>query len=330
MRKRLLNFSVGASVKKTANALTVIALSLFFAACAAQHENPDLERQAAVSNLWVSVQVSTNSLEIGEVVNAEITVKSLLGSQVVLPPLAESWVVRERRESVEDVAGDWQKEIWSYKLTSFSLGPALLASGVVQCVVRTGLIATVTFPSPDLTVVSCLTGTNLAFEDIRELSFPSEHSYLLWLVIGALLVLALAVLAWYRRRAKNIESVIPSLTPQELALQALAALQNRGLIEAGACEEFYVALSAIARRYIEERFGLRAGERTTEEFMREAMRARELTAAQQEGLGRFLEQCDLVKFARHFPQAADMRQAYAAAERFVRETTPLPPEEPMS
>ena len=348
MKKRLLNFSVGASAKKTANALTVIALSLFFAACAAQHENPDLTKQAAVSNLWVSVHVSTNSLEIGEVVAANITVKAPLGSQVALPPLAPGWVLRDKQEVAKEVSGNWQEETWRYKLTSFSLGPALLASGAVQSISgnggtsssssmlgqtasSSGTIASVEFPSPELVVVSCLTETNLAFQDIRELSFPSARSHIFWLVLLSLLVLGLALLAWYRRRAKREEaSIVPSMTPQELALQALAALQERGLIEVGACEEFYVTLSAIARRYIEERFGLRAGEQTTEEFIREAMRSRELSSAQQDGLGRFLEQCDLVKFARHCPQAADMRQAYAAAERFVRETTPLPSEEPLS
>jgi hypothetical protein len=37
-------------------------------------------------------------------------------------------------------------------------------------------------------------------------------------------------------------------------------------------------------------------------------------------LSAFLVECDLVKFARHQPDAADRQRAFAAAEKFVEET----------
>ena len=83
---------------------------------------------------------------------------------------------------------------------------------------------------------------------------------------------------------------------------------------------FYTRLSDIVRRYLEDRFQLRAPERTTEEFLYETSRNGLLSAEHKELLGRFLQECDLVKFARLQPDDTDRQRAYDAAEKFVRET----------
>jgi hypothetical protein len=64
-------------------------------------------------------------------------------------------------------------------------------------------------------------------------------------------------------------------------------------------------------------------ERTTEEFIRDALSSRKLSDAHQTLVAGFLEQSDLVKFARHAPGQSDMRNALDSAERLVRETMPV-------
>lgn len=117
----------------------------------------------------------------------------------------------------------------------------------------------------------------------------------------------------------------PPAAPHETALAALAALRARGPATTEAMEPFYRELSGIVRRYLEERYGLHAPERTTEEFIREATDSGAIAPAHRERLQAFLEQCDLVKFARHRPAAGDAAAALEAAERFVRETRPPEP-----
>ena len=111
-------------------------------------------------------------------------------------------------------------------------------------------------------------------------------------------------------------------------MNALADLRAKGWIEALKIEPFYVALSGIVRRYLEGRFGLRAPERTTEEFIRDALTSKKLSDAHRDLVAGFLEQSDLVKFARHAPGPADMRNALESAERLVRETMSVVPEPP--
>jgi predicted TIM-barrel fold metal-dependent hydrolase len=74
------------------------------------------------------------------------------------------------------------------------------------------------------------------------------------------------------------------------------------------------------RRYLEGQLGLRAPERTTEEFLYETSRDHALSAEHRELLAAFLQESDLVKFARLRPGEQDKQRAWAAAERFVRET----------
>jgi hypothetical protein len=105
-------------------------------------------------------------------------------------------------------------------------------------------------------------------------------------------------------------------------LAALQILLAKKWIEQENIEPFYIELSTIARSYIEARFNLRAPELTTEEFIRETASSHHLSLDHQQLTGAFLEQCDLVKFAKHRPAQSDMRAAYSAAERLVRETIP--------
>ena len=85
-------------------------------------------------------------------------------------------------------------------------------------------------------------------------------------------------------------------------------------------DPWYVELSDIVRRYVEERFSLRAPELTTEEFLLEAGRSSELSSNHRSLLSDFLERCDRVKFARYSPGADESREALEVAARFLAES----------
>ena len=92
----------------------------------------------------------------------------------------------------------------------------------------------------------------------------------------------------------------------------------------GKQEPFFVRLSSIVRTYVEARFSIRAPERTTEEFIRDAVKSPDLTPTHRRRLADFLETSDLVKFACHRPGTPELLTALDSAETFVRETIPAP------
>lgn len=85
-------------------------------------------------------------------------------------------------------------------------------------------------------------------------------------------------------------------------------------------DPFFVQLSDIVRRYLEDRFQLRAPEKTTEEFLEVAGGSPDLTAEHRGFLHQFLGYADRVKFARHLPKAEHVDEALAAAEHFLIQT----------
>ena len=148
-------------------------------------------------------------------------------------------------------------------------------------------------------------------------------------VIGVAALAAAAVLAaalLWRRRRRRRAAVVPTLPAHELAYRELAALQAARLIENGEIERFYVWVSAILRRYIENRFGLHAPERTTEEFLAElGTLVREggpphLEPQHQQQLDRFLNHCDLVKFAAYQPETVESKSTFELCRTFVADT----------
>jgi hypothetical protein len=159
--------------------------------------------------------------------------------------------------------------------------------------------------------------------DIRP-EHPPQPIPSFWVWLGGLgLLTALALAAWYawRRYRAGQKRVPPAavVPPYRRALDRLRAALD--LMHDP--ERFCVVVSDAVRWYLEERFQLRAPERTTEEFLAELRGAGRLSDLQQSLLGDFLTRCDLVKFARHQPSEPELRALHDAAVRLVEETEPL-------
>jgi hypothetical protein len=156
--------------------------------------------------------------------------------------------------------------------------------------------------------------------DIRPIKPPvAVPNPWVWVFWGVGIFLALAILGtvlaiW--QRAKSRRPMAPPVPPHVRARQKLEA----ALLLIGDPRAFCIAVSDAVRVYLEERFDLRAPERTTEEFLRDLQKTSVLTPQQKASLAGFLEQCDLVKFARFEPPEALLRELHESALRLVHET----------
>ncbi len=139
-----------------------------------------------------------------------------------------------------------------------------------------------------------------------------------WLAgLAAVLALAAptALRAWAAHRAR-----LRRRSAYEIARSELDLLLAEGKPGPDRLDAFYVKLSLIVRRYLENRFALRSPELTTEEFLNEMGRSPDLARSHQQLLRDFLVQADLVKFAGYRPEAEVVGQSIAAAERFLEDT----------
>lgn len=164
--------------------------------------------------------------------------------------------------------------------------------------------------------------TAAVVNDIRDikppLAIPDSLAWLWWL-LGALVLLAALWLAWRRFFGRVApENLPPPIPPHVRARQKLA----EALALIAQPKPFCVVVSDTVRIYLEERFNFRAPERTTEEFLRELQNTNLLAGEQKDSLGRFLESCDLVKFAKYEPGEGELQELHHAAVKLIEETEP--------
>lgn len=178
-------------------------------------------------------------------------------------------------------------------------------------------------------VTAWAAGTNsVARPGLRDIRGPLEIRSMGDILRLGLLVAALAALLgvawWWWRRRRKAESPTVSVHPEERAQARLA----EALAFVDQPERFCTLVSEIVRTYLEERFGLKAPERTTEEFLVELAKSAALESHHKSFLAEFLTQCDLAKFARATPARNELEDLHGAASRLVRETAaavPIPP-----
>jgi hypothetical protein len=104
------------------------------------------------------------------------------------------------------------------------------------------------------------------------------------------------------------------------AVARLRELENAGPPDDTAADAWFVALSAIVRHYLEQRYEIRAPELTTEEFLQVATARPELSGDHRGLLRSFLERCDRVKFAGYRPDADESLATLKAARGFIEDT----------
>ena len=163
-------------------------------------------------------------------------------------------------------------------------------------------------------------GPNTQMRDIKEpVSLPSiVNKY--FILVGALLLVALGLFTGYFLKKNKEAVVIPKKPAHEIAYEQLEQLLEKDYIGQGKIKEYYTEISDIIRRYLENRFALRAPEMTTEEFLIRVRDAGELIGEHKNLLKEFLLCCDLVKFAKYAPAVDEINSIFNSAKNFIDQT----------
>lgn len=170
-------------------------------------------------------------------------------------------------------------------------------------------------------------GTTVEIKDIKgPLSLPVNTSLIILLAAIVLLLIILGVTGflYWQKVSSSKKTVEVQLRPEEIALQELERLLAENLLNRGEIKLFHLRISDILRHYIENRFGFKAPERTTEEFLTELSMAKSqknaFPGSHKKLLTEFLVHCDLVKFAKHEPTIAESEKTVSICRQFIEET----------
>ena len=229
---------------------------------------------------------------------------------------AADWTAMRRDEPARPLfGGSWRRTVLQ---ATPKRAPGELAIPAFTARLREGA-GEASSPAAAVTVRSVVAPDDDAIEAPGE-PFPTPPARWPWLLAGGALLLGGGLLVAANRRRRVPTLAIAPTPPHVRALRELERLRQRPRATAAEVAAFYVAVSQVLRDYLEARFGLRAPERTTEEFLRDLEAGDALAKAHRADLEAFLSQCDLVKFAAVVPSERDHEVAWQLAAAFVEAT----------
>lgn len=172
---------------------------------------------------------------------------------------------------------------------------------------------------------------------IRKAPFVwTDFLWILWLVLGVALLLALIGLIIYfivNKKKKGYFFKPPVVLPAHVrAANELDKLKSEKIWQQGREKEFYSKLTDILRRYIYEREGIYAMEMTSGEILNNIRQISDVDSVY-DNLKQILSTADLVKFAKYKPYPDENDLSMVNAYFFVNQTKepdPIPTKEELN
>jgi BatD DUF11 like domain len=291
---------------------------------------PPVEQHKSLGAVRLRLATDRQSIGVADTLRLTLLVEAPSEARLTLPDVSKTLgpfeVVQQRTTgplSLTPQTQQWQRE---YVLAVASAGSLTVPKLTVH--VQEGDTVQPLSTDPFTITVTTLVSADADPSSLKDIAPPVALVRRglppwVWSVAGGLGGIGLLTGGWWWYRHQRRPTSVPVVQRSALALAALEQLQQQDLIGQQRIEEFYVRLSDILRRYIELRFGLRAPEQTTEEFLAAVLAMGGLIAIHRDLLDAFLQHCDLVKFARHRPAPGAMEEAFESAKNFVEYTADM-------
>ena len=277
----------------------------------------------------LEARLDSTDLRIGEQCHMRVELKGSAAGNVAFPDYAEAGALAE---GVEVLAAAPTENACDYTLTSFDEGnyrfsPYAVVNGDT---LRGAALAL---------AVSTVPVDTLHYDEFNEQTDVVNVPFRLskWLV-GALILLLLLLAAAYLLR-KKIKRLPPAKKCVELppekpkTSKALEAMENIRSIPKDSREErkqYYMRLTDVLRDFIRERFGVNAGELTSDEIIARLSQRRHTVALEE--LQDVLQAADLVKFAKYESSLSEADQSLLQAMTYLQSNraveAPAAPQKP--
>lgn len=279
----------------------------------------------------VTAKISPDPSQVGDLLKIELTAAYPAGYTVNLPLglVLDPLHLVSVDESEPESTGQGFRKVFTITAQHFAVGEARVPAFPLTYLGPDGAVQTVQVPPTPFTVSSLLANEPDPKRQPEDppvsLEYPNRRAeIIIYSAAAALLVGLIGGLLWARWRRRPKPIVLPPPVPAHVvAYQQLDELQKAELVARGAYQDYYLQLTEIAKGYIEGRFGIDALDRTTDELRRALEQAAaQIAPLKPRELVRFLQACDLVKFARFAPPGEEAEAALAEVRKMVDVTLP--------
>jgi hypothetical protein len=313
-------------------AITAALASLPALASAAPAAPASAPERAGSSPITITTRLTPDPSHIGDELELRVIAAYPVGYTVNLPAGLElgSLYVIDAEGSQPESSGKGLRKTFNIRLQVFETGPQEVPSFALTYVDPEQQVHTVEVPSHpfaiDALTVNEPDPQRKGSDDPVSLDYPDEWmESAIYLALSGLAGVLLGWWAWRLWGRREQEVVLPPPIPAHVtAFEALDQLEARreNLLERGEFQDYYLRLTEILKGYLQGRFGVDALDRTTEELRQELelRRGGKLGELDARELVRFLQACDLVKFARWAPPVEDAHGALTEVRDIVERT----------
>lgn len=296
-------------------------------AAAATPADPDAPTAAA--------RADKAEAHVGDPIRLSVVTVAKIGIPVNLPGTFElgPFSLLGRDETIEQNLGDGRvRREFVLRVAAYEPGPAELPAIDVTYLGPRGEVKTVRTAPIAIKIASLIANEpEPALKDAAATVSVMEENRLPLYIAGGLAAAGVGALVTFlivrKLRSRRGERPGPPPRPaHEIALERLDRLGAYGFLENADNRPFYFAVSEVIRDYLGARYGFDSLEMTTDELIAELQRhaGRELASFMVGEIQGWLSACDLVKFAKISPTAAEARGALESAIRIVTATRPAP------
>jgi hypothetical protein len=279
---------------------------------------------------------SPGPFHVGDSISVSLTIEAKSGFTYQLPkfngPALGGLELIHKLPSKTEKLPEGFRQTTRYLLTGWQVGQYTLPGSTVSFESPSKVPGTLQLSPIKIELISLLPKGNseaaLLALDIKGIKYPlglpPNYSLLKWFLLGIVaLSLVLLLFRLYLRWSTKANAVkqTQEIEPAHIiALRRLAILKETTLLAEGDYKTFYSELSECIREYMENRYLVRALEMTTEEFLAQLTTKDYLTKESQSVLKIFLQQTDLIKFAKQSPTLEEAGQALINIEQLVAAT----------
>jgi hypothetical protein len=276
-------------------------------------------------NIFVKINVSTNTV-IGDVLDYKITLEyspAILLEKFSPVDSLGLFELKDYNVSSPKKKNFFNKNIvkkYHYKISTFLKGNYKISGLIINYKIydKDYLVRTKEIPIRVTGVFDENNKKNYQLKDIKGmLSITDPKTYFL---VGILLLIFAGCFYYYFIYKKKVsEKIIKNLPAHELAFRRLNDLKNSDLLANNEIKNFYVLLTEIFREYLENRYLVEVLDKTTYEIFYK-LKEIEFDRTYLTEVREFLEESDLVKFAKYMPEEKTIKNHFDFVYDFVDKT----------
>lgn len=148
---------------------------------------------------------------------------------------------------------------------------------------------------------------------------PFWHTVPFYVIMGVILLGSLCLGAWFLYKKYILKQ--KKMSCWEIALLQIDNLKKNNYTKVEHGKEFYCSLTSILKRYMHERYGFDAREKTDQEFLR-YLEGQRFSAMFMQDLTVIFEGSAIIKFANASAAQQQIDHDLAAAISFIKKTIP--------